>query len=231
MEAGKDLGVDSSFKNVIIWGGLSLFFAGAGLAVFVLTVILTQQQLPVPAGEMLSNPTRPMFLFILAATGEFLLIPGAMGLYFTLRNERKSAMLFATILYSTAAILFLVSRGFILSLSRISADYLNVTDESLKTVYLVMADLAIETQDVFAIMAMFLLSIGSIIIGAVMLRVGFGKRMGYLVITAGCLTVFAPFLVKIGLFVIPFFGLVLTAVWQTTIGLKVFKLGKSLTKF
>jgi hypothetical protein len=59
-----------------------------------------------------------------------------------------------------------------------------------------------------------------------MLKGDFGKRIGYLVIAAGILTLFTPFGVIMEIpIVIPFVGLILTAVWQLVVGAKLYKLG------
>ena len=64
-------------------------------------------------------------------------------------------------------------------------------------------------------------------IGLVMLEGVFGKRIGYVVILAGILTLFSPFGVILGIpIIIPFIGLILTAVWQLVVGAKLYKLGK-----
>jgi Sec-independent protein secretion pathway component TatC len=55
----------------------------------------------------------------------------------------------------------------------------------------------------------------------------FGKRIGYVVIVAGILTLFTPFGVIMEIpIVISFLGLVLIAVWQLVVGAKPYKLGK-----
>ena len=87
--------------------------------------------------------------------------------------------------------------------------------------------LAIETQNIYATMALTLLCVASIIIGVVMLKGGFGKRVGYLAMAAGVLTLFAPFGVIIGVpIIIPFAGLVLTAIWQLVVGARLYRLGR-----
>lgn len=97
----------------------------------------------------------------------------------------------------------------------------------MKSVYLVLADYAIELSNVFSNIALMLLGISSIIIGLVMLKGVFGKSLSYLVVISGALT----FLGAIGFLFEPLtllvlFGLTLGAVWQIVIGLKLFKLGR-----
>jgi len=169
----------------------------------------------------------PTALFLLAAVGELLLLPGVLALYFSLKDVKKTPMFVATGLLAVAVPMFLASRGLIISLSQISGRYMDTTNETMKAAYLASAELAIETANIYAIMALSLLCVASIIIGIVLLKGVFGKRIGYLVIVAGILTLFSPFGVILGVpIIIPFIGLVLTAVWQIVVGAKLYKLGK-----
>jgi hypothetical protein len=218
--------VDPSWRGVIKWGGLSLFASGAVLVIFVLSVFISQQTLPLPPQEVLEDPVAPTLLFLLAAIGELLLMFGGLGLYFALKDVNRTAMFIATALWLVAPIMFLASRGIIISLSQISDSYINTTDQTVKAAYLASAELAIETQNIYAIMALICLNVASIIMGLVMLKGDFGKRIGYLVIAAGILTLFTPFGVIMEIpIVIPFVGLILTAVWQLVVGAKLYKLG------
>ncbi|WP_445475646.1 hypothetical protein ACT9XH_02580 [Methanococcoides methylutens] len=96
----------------------------------------------------------------------------------------------------------------------------------MKAAYLASAELAIETQSIYAYMGLILLSVASIIIGLVMLKGLFGKLIGYPVIFAGIWTLFTPFGVILELpFIIPFMSLILGATWQIVVGAKLYKLG------
>ncbi len=227
MTKEKGFNIDPSWKGVVRWGGISLFAGAAILVIFVLSVFITQQTLPVPAEEALENPLGPTLLFLFAAIGELLLMLGGLGLYFALKEVKKTAMLIATALWMVAPLMFLASRGLVISLSQISDSYLNTTDATIKAAYLASAELAIETQSIYAYMALICLNVAAIIIGVVMLKGHFGKRIGYLVIAAGIVTLFTPFGVIMELpIIIPFIGLVLTAVWQLVVGFKLYKLGR-----
>ncbi len=227
MTKEKGFNIDPSWKGVIKWGGFSLFAAGFILVIFVLSVFIMQQTLPLPAEEVLENPAGPTLLFLLAAIGELLLMPGALGLYFSLKDVKRTPMFIATGLWLVAVPMFLASRGLIISLSQISARYMDTTNATIKAAYLASAELALETQNIYAAMGLILLCVASIIIGLVMLKGVFGKRIGYLVIVAGILTLFSPFGVILGVpIIIPFIGLMLTAVWQLVVGVKLYKLGK-----
>jgi hypothetical protein len=222
-----ELHIDASWKGVVKWGGVSLFASAICLVIFILSVFVLQQKLPLPAKEVLEDPVAPTNLFLLAALGELLLMPGGLALYFSLKDIRKTNVFIAAGLWLTAVPMFLASRGLILSLSPLSGKYLGAADETMKAAYLASAELAIETQNIYAMMGLMLLCVASIIIGLVMLKGIFGKRFGYLVITAGALTLFSPFGVIMQIpIVIPFIGLALTAVWQLIGGAKLYRLGR-----
>jgi len=216
MTKEKGFNIDPSWKGVIKWGGLSLFAAGFLLVIFFLSAFIMQRTLPITAEKVLENPVGPTFLFLLAAIGELLLLPGGLALYFSLKDVKKTPMFIATGLWVVGVLMFLASRGQIISLSQISGRYINATSETMKAAYLASAELAIETFNIYAMMGLILtLCIASIIIGLVMLKGVFGKRIGYLVIAASILTLFPPV------------GLALTTIWQLIVGVKLYKLGKS----
>ena len=228
MTEEKRFEVDPSWRGVIKWGGLSLFAAATIAVIYFLSILILQQTIPVPPEEVLEDPLAPTLLFLLAAIGELLLLPAGLGLYFALKDVNKTAMLIATALWLVAPIMFLASRGIIISLSQISDSYLNTTDQTMKAAYLASAELAIETQSIFAYMALIPLAVATIIIGLVMLKGDFGKRLGYLVIVAGAWTLFTPLGVILEIpIIIPIMGVVLGAVWQLVVGAKLYKLGKA----
>ena len=192
-----------------------MFAAAAILVIFLLSALIMQQPLSVSAEGVLENPVGPTLLFLLAAVGELLLLPGFLALYFSLKDVKKTPMFIATGLLAVGVTMFLASRGLIISLSQISGRYMETTSETMKAAYLASAELAIETQNIYATMGLILLCVASIIIGLVMLKGVFGKRIGYLVIASGILTIFPPV------------GLTLMAIWQLIVGVKLFKLGKN----
>lgn len=69
MTKEKGFDKDPSWKGVIKWGGLSLFVSGLVPIIFVLSIFITQQTMPVPAKEALENPALQTNLFLLAAIG------------------------------------------------------------------------------------------------------------------------------------------------------------------
>ena len=228
MTKEKEFKIDPSWKGVIKWGGLSLFVGGLIAFIFVLLVFIIQQTIPVPAEEALENPLRPTLLFLFTTIGELLLLPGGLALYFSLKDVKKSSMFIATGLWLLAVPMFIASRGLIICLSQISSRYMETTSETMKAAYLASAELALETQNIYAMMALIFLSIASIIIGLVMLKGVFGK-IGYLVIAAGILTLFTPVSVFLSVpIIILISGVALTSVWQIVVGVKLYKLGKDI---
>jgi len=185
-----------------------------------------QQTIPVPAKEALEDPVGPTLLYIMAAIGEFLLLPGGLALYFSLKDVKRTPMFLATVLWSLSVPMFLVGRGQLISLSLMSDRYLSTTNETMRAAYLASAELAIEIQSIYSYIGLILLSVASIVIGLVMRKTAFGKRTGYLAIAAGILTLFTP-LVIVGIpIIIPLLSIVLGAVWQLIAGLKLYRLGK-----
>jgi len=229
MAKEKEFKIDPSWKGVIKWGGLSLF-AGAIIAViFILSVFITKQTIPVPAVEILEDPTGPTLLFLLAAIGELLLLPGGLALYFSLKDVKKTPMFIATGFWVVGVPMFIASRGIIISLAQLSGRYINTTSETMQAAYLASAELALEIQNIYSMTGVILiLCVASIIIGIVMLKGVFGKRIGYLVIAAGILSLFTPLAVFLSVpTVLLFPGIALSAIWQLVVGVKLYKLGKA----
>lgn len=226
MVEGSGLRVDPAWRQIVRWGGVSLFTAAVVLVAFVIGVFVSGQAMPPTARAVLEAPAVPSTLFVLAAIGELLLMPTALGFYFGLKGVRRAHMLVAAGLMLAAVPMFLGSRGLILSVSRVSGRYLGTASETLKAAYLGSSELALEAQTVLSATGLILLCVSSIIIGAVMLKGSFGGRLGYLVIAAGVITIFSPFAVVMGIpLIVSFIGLVLTASWQLAVGFKLYKLG------
>lgn len=221
---------ENPWRGVIRWGGLSLALAGGVLVAFLLAVAVSGQTLPVPAEDMLEDPAVPTTLFTLAAVGELLLLPGILALALVLGRVDRSRVVLATSLWVVAVPLFLASRALIISVSQLSGSYQDATDSALRAGYLASAESAIEAQNILATMGLVLLSLGSILIGSVMLEGAFGRRLALLVIAAGVVTLPASFIVVAGgPVVVPLLGLVLGAAWQLVVGVKLFRLGSAPT--
>lgn len=221
------MSVDSSWKGVYKASGLSLLVSGAMVIIFLILVFIFQVQLPLTAQSVLDAPLQPVLLFSLAAFGEFLLMPGVLGLYFSLKDVNKNQVFLGTAIFLTAIPMFLISRGQVISLLTISDYYSATTDTTMKAAYLATAQLALEISGVFAVMALALFGIGSIVIGLVMLKGVFSQRTAYLVIVAGTLTTIGTFGVLLEPLTIGTpFGLILSGIWQIIIGTKLYKLSK-----
>ncbi len=151
-------------------GRFSLFLAGVIVIIFMIGVGAFQVTLPLEAEEVLEAPIVPTSLFIITLIGEFLLFPGFLALYFTLRDDDRVKTFMATALGAFSVVMFLASRGLIISLSQVSGSYMDATTVSGKAAYLAAAELALETQNVYSTLALIFLSLASILIGLVMLR-------------------------------------------------------------
>jgi hypothetical protein len=220
------MSVDPSWKGVYKAGGVTLFASGAVIVLFLLSMVIMQITLPDNPQVFFENPVPPVTLVLLAAFGEFLLMPGVLGLYLALKDVNKNYMLIATAFWLISVIMFLVSRAQIFSLFPISGRYMAISSEFTRAAYLASADRAIELGNIYADMALMFLGVASILIGLVMLKGVFGKRVGYLVTVAGTLVLLGSF----GIFLKPIailvpIGLILNAVWQTVVGIKLYKLG------
>lgn len=214
------------WAGMVRWGGLFMLAAGAIVLIFIGAVLISQLTLPLPATETLEDPAFPAALFVLAAFGELMLLPAALGLYFALRDADRTAMAIATALWVLAVPLFLGSRALILAVAKLGSSYTEATSEATRSAYVASADLALAAEDVFATLALVALGLAAIIAGVVMLRERVGWRIGYVVILASVLTLTRPFaeFVEIPI-IVTFVGLVLTGVWQVTVGVKLFMLG------
>jgi|GEM_PF-1525425 len=220
--------IDPSWQSVIRWGGLSLFIAGVIVIVFVISVGVFQVTLPLNVEEVLRDPFVPTSLFVITLVGEVLLFPGFLALYFTLRDDDRLKMFMATTLGAFSVIMFLASRGLIISLGQVSGRYLNTTDPTMKAAYLAAAEVAERTQNVYSTIALIFLSLAAILVGLVMLKGKiFSKPISYIVILSGVFTIFTPFAVNLGIpLVISLIGLGLMLIWQITVGIQLYKLGK-----
>jgi hypothetical protein len=220
--------VDRSWKGVYKAGGISLFAGGAILVTFLLSVFIFRVDLPLTPQAVLEYPTAPVTLYVLAAIGELLLLPAALGLYLSLKDVDKNFTLIAAAFWSVAVALYLVSRGQIMSLLPVGGRYAAATSEAVRAAYLASADLALEVANVYGNMALMLHQAGSIIIGLVMLKGVYGRRTGYFVTVVATMTFIGTFGVVLRpLSFFTLFGLMLTAVWQLIVGVKLFRLGQS----
>ncbi len=220
------MSLDQSEKGILKAGGLSLVAAGCVLFLFFLALLALQTSPTLTPEMILGNPVPPVSLYALAAFGELLLMPGVLGLYYSLRNVKRPHMLMATALWLLAVISFLISRSQIIALLPISGSYQATTSETMRAAYLVSAEHAIDLGNVFADMALMFLAVSSIIIGLVMRKGVFSKGISYLVMIAGVLTLLGTMGVLLEpLTILTVFGLVLSAIWQIVVGIKLYKLG------
>lgn len=220
--------IDPSWKAIIKWGGFSLIIAAIILILFVVGIGAFQVELPLVANQVLEDPVIPTSLFLMSVFGEFLLFPGMLALYFTLRDDDRVKMLMAVATGTFSVVMFMASRGLIISLSGISVKYLATTDPNMRAAYLAAATLAERAQNVYSTMALIFLSLAAILIGLVMLKGKiFSKPIAYIAILSGIFSILTPFQVNLGFpILISFIGLVLMLVWQLLVGIKLYRLGK-----
>jgi len=217
---------DQSEKGILKAGGFSFIAAGFALFLFFIALLVLQTSPTLTPEMILDDPLPPVSLYALAALGELLLMPGVLGLYYSLKNVKKPHMLMATALWLVAVISFLISRSQIIALAPLSGSYQAASSEALRSAYLVSTEQAIELSNAFAEIALILLGVSSIIIGLVMLKGVFGKGISYLVLVAGTLTLLGTIGVLLEpLTILAPFGLILGAVWQVIVGVKLYKLG------
>ncbi len=220
------MSLDQSEKGILKAGGFSFIAAGFVLFLFFIALLVLQTSPTLTPEMVLDDPLPPVSLYALAAFGELLLMPGVLGLYYSLKNVKKTHMLMATALWLVAVISFLISRSQIIALAPLSGSYQAASSEALRSAYLVSAEHAIELGNVFADMALMFLGVSSIIIGLVMLKGVFSKGVSYLVIISGTLTLLGTFGVLLEpMTILAPFGLILGAVWQIIVGVKLYKLG------
>jgi len=220
------MSLDQSEKGILKAGGFSFIAAGFVLFLFFIALLVLQTSPTLTPEMVLDDPVPPVSLYALAAFGELLLMPGGLGLYYSLKNVKKTHMLMATALWLVAVISFLISRSQIIALAPISDSYQATTSETMRAAYLVSAEHAIELGNVFAEMALMFLGASSIIIGLVMLKGVFSKGVSYLVIISGTLTLLGTMGVLLEpITILAPFGLILGAVWQIIVGVKLYKLG------
>ncbi len=215
-----------SWGTIVRWGGLCMFMAGLICLLYIIGQVALGVTIPLDAAEILEDPLAPTSLFMLAIFGEFMLFPGFLALFFALRDFDKGKMLLATALGGFSVVMFMVSRSLIISLLFVGENYQDAATESLQAAYLASAETSLWTQHVLSTLALIFLSLASILSGVVMVRSGvLGRRIGYVAILAGILTIFTPFSALGGMIAVAFMGLVLMLTWQFTVGIKLFRLG------
>lgn len=226
MTQKKEFEIDPSWKGLIKWGGFSLFCAGVIVIIFIVGLGAFDVELPLDPIRTLENPIIPTILFLITLFGEFLLFPGFLALYLTLKKYDKVKMLMATVMCALSVVMFFVSRGLIFTMSKIDSSYKDAIDSGM---YVVAAEVALKAQDVYSTIALILLSLASIFVGIVILKSKFFSIViGYIVIFSGLFSIITPFAVNLGIpLFISLIGLVLMLIWQVYVGVRLFQLGNN----
>ena len=212
--------LDKSWKGVYKAGGLALILSGAILVTFLLSIFILHVNLPLTPRAVLEAPGKPVFLYLLAIVGESLLMPAGLGIYLALRGVKKNPMLLGATLWVMASIVFIISRGQILSLYLVSPKYLAASSESIQSMYLVTADTVLDVANMLGNLALILFQSGSILIGSVVRGV-FSKRTGNLVMVSASMTIIGTLGVLVNpLAIFTLLGLISTAVWTVMLGIR-----------
>ena len=155
-------------KALIRWGGLSLLVAGVLLLAFMGIVVGAELTLPVPAREILEAPAIPIMLFVVAAVGEILLVPGFLAPHLQMRASAAELTLLAVGFIFVAVAMFLVARPNIIGLALLSDTFANATDAE-RTSYLAAGALTAKIQDAISTGALLPLCVASLLCGVAMM--------------------------------------------------------------
>ena len=221
---------DPAWKGLYGVGGISGLLAGI-LGLVVVVVVLIEGGAPPSNTEAALKfvvQVAPLqgAAVLLEALLDFLFIPIALALYFTLGNVRKTSMLLATALFGTFAIFDLgVDVVNFYSLAILAGKFTAATSDVQRAAYVVAADLANAQTGAGFLLHGIPLAIAITIAGSVMLKGIFGKRAAFLGIVAGVVGVVAYPLTAISGIGLPLlmFG-ILTSIWSLMVGFKLYRL-------
>lgn len=225
----KTLNVDPSWRGVYKASGIALTLSGAILVTFLLSIFILHVNLPLTPVVVLEAPVKPVFLYLLAIIGESLLMPAGLGIYLALRGVKKNPMLLGATLWVIASVIFIISRGQILSLYLVSGKYIAASSEAIRSMYLVTADTVLDVANMYGNLALIVFQSGSILIGSVVKK-AFSKRIGNLVIVSASMTIIGTLGVLVNpIAIFTLLGLIFTAVWQVMLGLQLHKMSREST--
>ena len=106
----KPISIDQSWKTIYKTGGMSLVVGGIVLILFLLSIFIFQVSLPLRPQNVLENPTAPVLLYLMAAIGESLLMPGALAAYLILRPVGKNRVLLGATLWVMMTTYFILMK-------------------------------------------------------------------------------------------------------------------------
>ena len=170
-------------------------------------------------------------ILALSVLTDLLFVPVAVSLYLALKNVNRNAMLTgAGLLIAFVFLDLAVTWPTYASLIDLSGQYVSFTNDALRTHVVVAAahaPAAVLKSSLFAVYAILIPSLGSLIIGLVMLKGVFSKLTAYLAVVSGILGVVAvvgPYFARaLGLAIV--IGSALTTVWVFLAGYRLYRLG------
>jgi hypothetical protein len=224
--------VDTSWKGLYRWGGISALVAGI---IYLIGIALSFSLGAVPSGgeailKYLAGHTTLAYAFFgLSILADFLLVPVALALYLALKGINKSAMLAAT---GFGGLYLVLDLGGTLitwvALTTLSQNYAAATSDIQRAAYVVTANYAAALISASSnVYSSVLSSIWGIIGSLVMLKGIFSRVTAYLGVAVSIMgfvyaaSIFVPALANViaiwlGLFV----------VWLVLVGSRLYRLGR-----
>jgi hypothetical protein len=228
--------VDTSWKGLYKWGGVSAMLAGVIL--FIVMAAALGLGLPASAtGESILNwfsgqAALAYTFYGLSIVVDVLLVPVVLALYLTLRGVNKNASLSAAGFLGLALALDLgVTLITWIALITLSQNYAAATSDVQRAAFVATADFAVGITSVSAtVYGSIIYAIGPLIMSLVMLKGVFSKATAYVGIVASIAalaygaTVFVPYSSSLGILLAIAF--VLFGVWLLLAGSRLYRLGK-----
>jgi len=228
--------VDTSWKGLYRWGGVSAMLDG--VIVFVaLASVLALGSPPSPTGEGYLNwfsgqATLGYTFGGLSIVADILLVPAVLALYFALRRVNKNAMLTAAGFFGLALALDLgVTLITWIGLVTLSQNYAAATSAVQRAAFVATADYAVGITSVSAtVYGSIIYSIGPLIMSLVMLKGVFSRATAYVGIAGSIaglaygFTVLVPYSSSLEILLAVAF--VLFGVWGLLAGSRLYRLSK-----
>jgi hypothetical protein len=225
--------VDTSWKGLYRWGGISALISGV---LIIVGIILYASVAPWPSGgeaflKWLGSQTTLVYttagVFI---STDILLVPVVLALYLALKGINKNAMLAAAGFVGLFVVLDLgVTLVSEVALTTLSQNYAAATSDVQRAAYVATANyaLGIGFSGIAPPLSFGVLSLGILIASLVMLKGVFGKATAYVGIAASI----AGFVEGIRLFVPALaisgaIAIVLLGIWSLLVGYRLYRLGK-----
>jgi len=224
--------VDTSWKGLYKWGGISALLVGV---LFIIAIPLSLAMGPTPSGgEAIlkyysGQTTLASSVHGIGILSDVLFVPVVLALYLALKGVNKNAMLTAT---GFGGLFLALDLGVTdiawIALTSLSQNYAAATTDVQRAAYVATANYALAIGAVgMTVYSTLILSIWLLITAVVMLKGIFSRVTAYLGIVASI----AGFVYSISLFVPALamsivIAMVLFAIWLLLAGYRLYKLGK-----